>query len=255
MILLSRLIKSHRTAELNEKKVISIRTLNRSEQGIILAPDTAIEAEKRALLANAAEQAQKLLAAARAEARFIQEEMDKQKNDWQEEKQLITEQAVQQGYEQGLRDGREKGFAEYRESIHFAAELVEASKADYQQRVESSERTILELGIKVAEKILGKTISDHEEEFIGIVKQAVKQARDARDVELHVNPLHYQNLLSHKDELLALFPKETNFYIFPDDDLSEESCLIESANGRMDASVDSQLLEVKQKLVELLESE
>ncbi|PLR77635.1 flagellar assembly protein FliH [Bacillus sp. V3-13] len=252
---MSRLIKSHRTAELSEKKVISIRTLNRNEQGIILAPDTTVEAEKRALLADAAEQAQKLLADARSEAKSIQEEIEKQKNAWQEEKQLLVEQAMQQGYEQGLLDGREKGFAEYRESILFASGLVESSRTDYQQRVESSERTILELGIKVAEKILGKTIHDHEEEFIGIVKQAIKQARDARDVELHVNPVHYQNLLSHKEELLTLFPKETNFYIFPDDDLSEQSCLIESANGRIDASVDSQLLEIKQKLAELLESE
>jgi flagellar assembly protein FliH len=69
-----------------------------------------------------------------------------------------------------------------------------------------------------------------------------------------VNPSRYSFLLSRKDELIALFPREVDFYIYPDEDLLEEACLIESANGRIDASVDSQLDEIKNKLIDLLES-
>jgi flagellar assembly protein FliH len=54
---------------------------------------------------------------------------------------------------------------------------------------------------------------------------------------------------------MAIFPKDTELYIFPDDELEESSCIIESENGRMDASVDSQLQEIKVKLTELLEGE
>lgn len=55
--------------------------------------------------------------------------------------------------------------------------------------------------------------------------------------------------------MIALFPKELDFYIYPDEELSEMDCIIESANGRIDASIDSQLEEIKNKLIELLESE
>ena len=49
--------------------------------------------------------------------------------------------------------------------------------------------------------------------------------------------------------------KDIDFYIYPDDELEETSCIIESENGRIDASVDSQLEEIKIKLFEMLESE
>ena len=67
--------------------------------------------------------------------------------------------------------------------------------------------------------------------------------------------LHYEELLSKKEELMTIFSNVVNLFIYPDSDLSEDSCLIESSSGRIDASIDTQLSEIKVKLTELLESE
>jgi len=139
--------------------------------------------------------------------------------------------------------------------IDLAKQTVTSSKSDYQRTIEQSEPTILEIGLKVAERILGEHLDGTSEHFISIVKRALKEAREYREVQLHVNPLHYEFLLSQKEDLLKIFPKETEVYIYPDGELSQNSCIIESANGRIDASVDQQLLEIKAKLFELLESE
>ena len=62
-------------------------------------------------------------------------------------------------------------------------------------------------------------------------------------------------LLSKKEELLSIFPQDTNLVIYPDSDLSEDSCLIESPSGRIDARIDTQLTEIKMNLIEFLEGE
>ncbi|MDQ7861366.1 hypothetical protein RCO48_11125 [Peribacillus frigoritolerans] len=67
-----------------------------------------------------------------------------------------------------------------------------------------------------------------EVSFLSIVKRAIKEVRDNREVQLHIHPIQYQSILSHKDELMAIFPKDTELYIFPDDELEESSCIIES---------------------------
>jgi len=108
--------------------------------------------------------------------------------------------------------------------------------------------------MKVAGKILGKKIS-FEEEFLGLVKRALKNARDYKNIQLHIHPNHFQFLLAQKEELAAVFPQEVDFYIYPDDEMPEDACIIESENGRTDASVDSQLNEIKLRLFELLEDD
>lgn len=210
--------------------------------------------EKQAILENAKFEAEMLIQQATVHLEAIREKIALELDEWQIEKHKLVEQAKQEGYSEGLQEGREQGYQEYQGTILLAKEVVNSSKIDYHHHIESSESTILELGIKAAEKILGKTLEENNKEFFHIVKRALKEARDYREVQIHIHPKHYGFLLSQKDELMALFPKEIALYIYPDNELSEESCIIESSSGRIDASIDVQLGEIKQKLIEILES-
>jgi flagellar assembly protein FliH len=256
MISLSRLIKSYLANQAQERnKVISIKVLRQAENENENRAFVADARETTRLLEQAQKDAEKILSQANAEAERIRRQIDVEKVAWDEEKAALTEQAKQDGFQVGLEEGRKKGFEEFKESIKLAREVIDSAKNDYRLTLESSDKAILDLALKVSEKILGKIIDGNEEEFLHLVKRALKEARDYREIELHVHPVHYGFLLSQKEELLSIFPRETNFYIYPDEELSETSCMIESANGRIDASIDSQLEQVKQKLFELLESE
>lgn len=257
MILLSRLIKSqYSSPSEEEKKVISIRMMETNSSDEEKKPVFShTDAERKQILKEAELEAERIVGNALEEARLIREQVINEKQAWAHEREALAEDARAIGYERGREEGHERGYEEYHQNILSAQEIVETSKKDYYSHIEASERTILDLGMKVAGKILGKKISENEEEFLFLVKRALKNARDYKDIQLHIHPVHYQFLMSHKDELVAVFPKEVDFYIFPDDELAEDSCLIESENGRIDASVDSQLEEIKQKLFEMLESE
>ncbi|MBT2637140.1 flagellar assembly protein FliH [Bacillus sp. ISL-39] len=255
MILLSRLIKSQYTSTLPaEKKVISIRMLEASNQHEDPQVFTHTEDERRRILDNAAAEADNIVSRAIEEAEQIRQQIYLEKQEWEQQSSLLAEESRQLGFEQGYQEGKNQGYAEYRQTILFAQETVEAAKRDYQNHIESAEKVILDLGVKIAGKILGEKLAAAEG-FLTLVKRALKNSRDYKDIQLHVHPKHYQDLLSQKEELIAIFPKDIDFYIYPDDELEETSCIIESENGRIDASVDSQLEEIKIKLFEMLESE
>ncbi|MFD6438718.1 flagellar assembly protein FliH [Peribacillus sp. NPDC060186] len=254
---MSRIIKSHQAHQEKSKKIaIQIRRLDsleteREEEGKVVRHFQSDE-----FLNQAKQEAEFLLIEARQKAKAIADEVQQAREHWEkQEKIMYIEQAQKEGYQQGIEDGIQKGYNEVAGEIAFAKEVVESSKKDYQQHIKSSESVILELAMKVAGKVIGHQLESDEESFLSIVKIAIKEARDYREVQLHIHPVQYQSILSHKEELISIFPKDTELYIYPDDDLDESSCIIVSENGRIDASVDSQLQEIKMKLTELLEGE
>ncbi|WML49282.1 flagellar assembly protein FliH [Neobacillus sp. PS3-34] len=255
MISLSRLIKSQwANAAQTEQRVIGIKMVDlprvEGQEELYLA-----ESFENDMLSKARTQADMMMQEAAIHVQSLREQIAVEQDNWEQKKRELEEQARESGFQLGLEEGRVAGHKDFEDIITMAKQVVEQSKEDYQKQIEKAEKTILELGIKTAASILGKKVVEKEEDFFLIVKRALKEARDYREVQLHVNPVHYGFLLSQKDELIALFPKELDFYIYPDEELSEMDCIIESANGRIDASIDSQLEEIKNKLIELLESE
>ncbi|HJV31803.1 MAG TPA: flagellar assembly protein FliH, partial [Bacillales bacterium] len=207
------------------------------------------------MLMKAESNAEQLIQQSKLQAQAVKDQITLEKEAWEQEKKKISEMARQEGFSQGFNEGKIEGYNEYLEALSFAKEIVQRSKIDYEQHVESAEKTILSLGIKVAEKIIGLKLEENESFFLSIVRRALKEAREYTEIQLHVNPVHYGYILSQKEDLLAVFSKEVDIYIYPDEDLSKESCIIESANGRIEASIDKQLEEIKRRLMELLESE
>ncbi len=257
MILLSRLIKSGWTIpDKSENRVISIKTfkVHQEESG---EPYTSIDAmkEREQIIEKAVTEADSIVAEANAYKESIEIQLQQEKLNWEQEKVLLTNQAQESGFEAGFHEGRNQGYNETQSLIDEAKQIIDKSKEDYFKKIESAEETILNLGLKVAERILGTQLKENEEVFLSIAKRALKEAREYREIQLHIHPRYYDFLIEQKDDLIRIFPKETELYIYPDSDLSEQSCIIESANGRIDASVDVQLEEIKAKLFEMLESE
>ncbi len=257
MILLSRIIKSYQAKE-QAKKEISIKI--RPFPTIDFHQEEPVEEIDHTLIYEQMEQAKReaevIIAEAREQAEAMMREIQQARNQWElEERPMFIEQAQKEGYQQGMEDGFQKGYSEMADTLQYAQGIVDLSKQDYAKTIEAAEPVILELAIKVAERIIGSKLNENNETFLSIVKRTIKEARDNREVQLHVHPVQYPFILSQKEELSAIFPKNTDFYIYPDPDLAENSCIIESENGRIDASVDSQLHELRMKLMEFLEGE
>ncbi|WP_157827529.1 flagellar assembly protein FliH [Niallia nealsonii] len=248
---MSRLIKSNWANQKQaEQKVISIKYMNSLEEIDIFSNQ-----EHSKIIEQANEEANAILMQAHQQIEQEKQQLQIEKQNWQEEKMQLIEEAKQHGYNVGLEEGRTIGYQEYGEYIQMAKDVIELSKHDYQSYLDSAERTILNLAIKAAEKIMNSKIEQDKSHFLNVVKKVLQEGRGIKEVQLHVHPVHYQYVLSEKEELLSLFPIQPNLFIFPNTGISENGCVIETNNGKIDATIDTQLKMLKQKLLDLLESE
>ncbi|GKV55592.1 hypothetical protein NCCP2222_15390 [Sporosarcina sp. NCCP-2222] len=172
---------------------------------------------------------------------------------WQQEKDVLQQQAYEEGFQVGFEEGRNKALAEMHEAIHQANEVTRMSHENAERYLESQERVILDLAITTAERILGLKLEEDEEVFLSIVKRGLKEAREMKEVKLYVSSEYYPLLSENRSELAAIFPPDVPFLIFANEDFDSTECAIETNHGRIVVSVDEQLNELKEKLVEILE--
>ncbi len=210
--------------------------------------------ESDRLMIDANEQARKLLEDAQRETEKLLQQIDEKKNHWISEKEELQKQAYEEAFAQGYEEGRNKGYQDVSHLITEAQEIVGSSKATLQSHIEENEMVILEIAMRSAEKIMSQQLEEAPEKYLPIVKKGIKEAREMKEIKIYIAVQQFTFLQSEREELLAIFPTDVRLYIYPEEELEPYQCFIETANGRIDISIDTQLTELKAGLVEILRS-
>ena len=105
------------------------------------------------------------------------------------------------------------------------------------------------LSVKIASKIIGQSLQ-FDDNWKVFITEALNQVKKEEDIKVFVPPTHYEVTAELANHLSKVFNSEITVY--PDSAASDHSCVIETAYGRIDATIDSQLNELKSKLIELV---
>lgn len=253
MILLSKVIKSSYATSL-ESKTLSIKnvTIERSNEELAGEKPVELLPTREDEIQLALEEAEKIRQQAREEYEQLQHQLNEDVLSAQKNAEELFKQAEESGYNDGFQKGLQEGQKQYEAFISEARNIIDASKHDYYLRLEEAEPVIVQLAVKVAEKIISHSLATNNDQWLSIVKGVLNEVREQEQVKLYVHPNWFELTLSHKDELQLLLPNCENVYIYPDAHLEENGCFIETPFGRIDATVDSQLSEVKYALLEKL---
>ncbi len=173
---------------------------------------------------------------------------------WAEEKEQLQQQAYDEGFQAGFEDGRNKAQSDMQETIEAANETTTLSYQNATQYLINQERVILDIAIRSAEQIINKTMEDDEEAYLSIVRKGIKEAQEMKEIKLYVPTEHFKMVTASRAELASIFPPETPFMIFVNEDFDATDCFVETNSGRIVVSVDEQLNELKEQLVEIMES-
>lgn len=124
-----------------------------------------------------------------------------------------------------------------------AQELLEnilAAKEQRSQALNSIERDVLKLSVKIAEKIIGREIEADETVRGEIVMTALRQARQQEMMTVRVNAADLP-LVEKMRERIDAFGRARYLDFVADQTIKEGGCLIESASGTIDARLETQL--------------
>ncbi|WGD59928.2 flagellar assembly protein FliH [Bacillus velezensis] len=205
-----------------------------------------------------------LMAFAKAEADRVSEEaknqldhtlrqIEEEKNRWAEEKQRLMEEAKAEGYKEGMALGKADAQAEYANLISRANAVMEMARQSVEEKLESAEEEIIELSVALAKKVWRQK-SDDKEAFLLLVKQVVAEVKDYDDISIYVDPEYYETVHQHMDEIQQLLYKECRLSLYADEKAAKGTCSIETPFGRVDAGIDTQLMQLKQKLLTALDA-
>ncbi len=182
-------------------------------------------------------------------------EIEELKQAWEAEKQDLQNEAYQNGFDQGVQQGEKDGYDSYIDKLKVANGIIEQAKERHDNIVKSSEETIAEIALQCSGKILHQQLEDSPEMFLPLVKKVVQDVQDQPEIVVYVHPDQYGTVHSQTEELKRLVGHKTQLTLYADEDLVPFSCLIESPFGRVDAGIDSQLTELRKKVLDFANGE
>lgn len=257
MTSLSNVFRSYHTViQDGNKKEISIRNLFMPEQVESKNEITleAVLAERDRLL----QEAKKLIEQDKLSIELMRqtatEDIASMQATWKDEKASLQQQAYDEGFQVGYEEGHNKVLSDMAESIRSANETTELAYTNGQKYLESQERVILELAIRTAERIMDLTLQSDPESYLSLVKRALKEAREMKEIKLYVSLDYFELVSENRAELASIFPPDVPFFIFVNENFNATDCHIETNHGRIVVNIDDQLNEIREKLVEIMES-
>lgn len=166
-----------------------------------------------------------------------------------QEAQRLGEEASTQGFQAGYDQGIQLAEEEFHHKRQEMQKWIEAAYEEKAKIIHQSESFLLTLSIKVAEKVIKEELKQHKDQLLNIVKQALIHIEESEDVIMQVSTEDYQIILPFLEELKTYVRADSEFKLIPVVNLEKGGCMIHTASGSYDVTVDSQLQEIKKQLL------
>ena len=194
--------------------------------------------------ADAENEAANIIEKAKAEAEQIiadaQAERDRQRND-----------AYQEGFDQGHKEGYEKGVAEVDRLVERMHKILEAVMQRRDEILQDTESQIVELVILMARKVI-KILSENQKNVImANTLAALKKVRTRGEVTLRVNLEDVKLTTEHVDEFIQHVENVQGITVLEDSSVEKGGCIVETDFVSIDARISSQLTELENKILEI----
>ena len=171
-----------------------------------------------------------------------------------EEARAKAEQIKQTAYEEGHAEGYEAGVNEGKASVEtMKADLsarADELENDYQNKITALEPQFVDALTDIYEHIFKVDLDTYRNVVASLLTDAINNSDGARNIIIHISRDDFHNIIAQKEEILTETGMlEDNVDFVQDATLGPASCLIETENGVFDCSLETELKELKRKLM------
>ena len=150
-----------------------------------------------------------------------------------------AEKQRQNGYDTGYQDG-----------LAQTTELLMKARMEQEHFLKNSNRDLMDLAFKIAEKIIGKQLEIDPDSIISIVKQAMQTVRQTKQLTIRVHPDDAKRLKANEEELQEALGRQRFLDVVEDKKVQQGGCIIESEIGTVEAQLNTQLERLKKILLQ-----
>ena len=217
-----------------------------SEEGFVGLGDTAqmlFEENPDETEAEMTVTAEELLTEAREQAEGILKEA---RREAENEAKMLRQEAVKEGRDEGLKAAQEtldiqiRALEEEKEELH----------KQYDELMLEAESKLIDILSDVYEKLIGVCFRGDKEVLLYVISNALKGIDGSHSFTVRVAPEEYETVRQKQDILeKCIQGKDSYLEILSDNQLQLGQCCIETEKGIYDCGMDTQLNEIKKRLV------
>lgn len=153
--------------------------------------------------------------------------------------------------EEGLAEAACEG-AQERQRLAAQHESTGVEINDERERFfREAEPELLKLAFAIAEKIVGREVSERPEIVLELIRRSLKRIKDKSELRIRVNPEDLQLVREARAELLGAVDGVEKIEVADDRRVGRGGCVIESPNGILDARLGTQLRELERSMAKV----
>lgn len=171
-----------------------------------------------------------------------------------EQAEQIRELARAEGYDEGRALGLDRGAAEIASSAGAFAQAVQGIEALRAEVLDGLETDAIELAIALAGKILAGALQARPELVVEVVQGALRRIADRRKITVVVNPADVEAVRAAIGGLTAQGSGVEVCDLQSDERVGAGSAIVRTAEGEVDASVQTQLQRASEVVGAMLEN-
>ena len=181
----------------------------------------------------------------------------------QQEVEAIREEAYtrgrQEGMEEGYSQGKEEGRHEVRQELDQTAqalgEALEGINGLRRSILGSSKQDMVRLVRTIAEKVIHVEVHSREKPILRAVEKAIHAAVQSEEYRVRVNPDDLYVVRENKPLFLSSISGLKDIVVEQDEDISRGGCVVESDQGKVDGTIETQLERIQEQLEAEIASE
>lgn len=223
--------------------------LDADKVDVLLEPDAEAASRQKASIQEQ-EHLNRELEAARNELASLQARIEQEKEQAQLEIEQMKAKAFEEANEQGYQEGYQKGL----DSVQELQKQCEAERLqqeqEYQKKLEEMEPVMVDTLCDVYSHIFKVEAREHKELVLKLLQDTLLKVDGAGSVIIHVAKEDYAYVQEQKAALLEEAGMQSgSVEIVSDATLARAQCMIETEGGVYDCSLDTELAELKRRLI------
>lgn len=205
-----------------------------------------IAAQARAIVAQATQEAEQIVLQAHGEAKSLRETARQEGyNEGLAEGKIVGQ---QQGYDQALAEAQEQFIQNSQQVRQMMKAIIEEVRQRKETLLWQAEQDTVKFALAVAEKVIRKTVETDPGVTANSVKAALALVSEETDLEIVIHPQdveHLKQLLASEDVL----PAGSHIRFTPDETVSAGGCIIRTELGQIDGKLETQLMRLRDEIL------
>ena len=223
--------------------------LNAEKVDVLLEPDAEAASQQNASIQEQ-EQLKQEIEEARNELAGLQAQIEQEKEQAQLEIDQMKAKAFEEANEQGYQEGYRKGLDSVQELQKQCEDERLQQEQEYQKKLEEMEPLMVDTLCDVYSHIFKVEAKEHKELVLKLLQDTLLKVDGTGSIIVHVAKEDYAYVQEQKAALLEEAGMQSgSVEIVSDAALARAQCMIETEGGVYDCSLDTELAELKRRLM------